>query len=242
MRSVREHYDEHLSALYSWMAGGVDAAMSQGRAELDELAIHAPGAGQAVDLGAGFGMHSIPLAERGFKVLAVDSSAHLLGELLSHSGMLPVEAVEGDLLAFRTSLKSPADLIVCLGDTLTHLPDLQAIEHLAVLAAESLRKGGRFIITFRDYSVPLVDEKRFIALRSDERRILTCFLEFFDAHVQVHDLLHEKAEGGWSLRSSCYRKLRVFPNWFTGILESAGFSVACGQGARGMVRVIATRS
>jgi SAM-dependent methyltransferase len=241
MRSVREHYDEHLSALYSWMVGGVDAAVSQGRAELDALAIH-PGSGQAVDLGAGFGMHSIPLAERGFKVVAVDSSAHLLRELLSHAGSLPIRAVEGDLLDFRTSLGGEADLILCMGDTLTHLPNAQVLEHLVALAADSLRKGGRFIATFRDYTTPPADEKRFIPVRSDDRRILTCFLEYFDGYVQVHDLLHERGDGGWSFRCSAYRKLRLSPARVMGILESAGFSVSSGPGARGMVRIIATRS
>lgn len=49
------------------------------------------------------------------------------------------------------------------------------------------------LLSFRDYSVPLQDEKRFIPVRSDEGRILTCFLEYSEDSVLVHDILHERA-------------------------------------------------
>lgn len=56
MRSVQDHYAKHLSAIYSWMSGGVEATVVRGGAELDALQIQSTGSGQAVDLGAGFGM------------------------------------------------------------------------------------------------------------------------------------------------------------------------------------------
>jgi 2-polyprenyl-3-methyl-5-hydroxy-6-metoxy-1,4-benzoquinol methylase len=57
------------------MAGGLDHALKQGKADVKPLV---PGRGLAVDLGAGFGMHAIALARGGWEVLAIDSSEFLL--------------------------------------------------------------------------------------------------------------------------------------------------------------------
>ena len=90
MASVFSHYETHLAPVYSWMAGGIDHALLQGAADVSAF-VDAPG--YAIDLGAGFGMHSIPLARAGFQVLAIDTSAYLLEELRRHSVDLPVRTV-----------------------------------------------------------------------------------------------------------------------------------------------------
>jgi SAM-dependent methyltransferase len=178
MTDVADHYRSHLAPVYLWMAGGFDAAIARGDAEIGAVLEDPSSVGRAVDLGAGFGMHSIPLARRGCEVLALDSSAYLLEQLKSHAGILPIMAVEDDLLAFPRYLDRPTDLILCMGDTLTHLPEPAAALELFRLAAASLRPGGVFAATFRDYTQALVGNGRFIPVRSDADRILTCFLEY----------------------------------------------------------------
>src|SRR5258708_32397250 len=81
--TVVDHYEKHLGPIYTWMVGDVDAAISRSDAELDALALPSTTGGTAVDLGAGFGMHAIPLARRGFSVVAIDSYEPLLKELVS---------------------------------------------------------------------------------------------------------------------------------------------------------------
>src|SRR6185312_17315128 len=120
MQSVREHYASHLAPIYAWMCGGPEAALVRGDAELDALSLVPRASRRAVDLGAGFGMHSIPLARRGFEVLALDSSAELLRELRTLAAALAVEAVQDDILSFREHLTGGApEVILCMGDTLT---------------------------------------------------------------------------------------------------------------------------
>ena len=88
-----------------------------------------------------------------------------------------------------------ADLVVCMGDTLTHLPDRSVVETLVQDAASALGNEGVFIASFRDYaSVELQGASRFIPVRSDARRILTAFLEYEGEIVRVHDLLYERIE------------------------------------------------
>jgi SAM-dependent methyltransferase len=238
--TVADHYKTHLAPVYLWMAGGFDAAVSRGEAEIEATLQNLSSEITAVDLGAGFGMHAIPLARRGCSVIAVDSSSILLAELRGHAQALPIRAVEDDLLAFQRHVESKVHLILCMGDTLTHLSELASVEKLFSLAADSLRPGGKFIATFRDYTSPLVGPGRFVPIRSDTDRILTCFLEYEPGYVNVHDVLHERNGSTWQLRVSAYRKLRLSPEWVSAALQASGFSVRVEPGLGGMVRVVAT--
>ena len=76
--SVVQHCASHLARIYVWLAGGVDLALKTGEEDVTALT---PGRGQAVDLGAGFGMHSVPLARAGYEVIAIDQSQPLLQTL-----------------------------------------------------------------------------------------------------------------------------------------------------------------
>jgi hypothetical protein len=51
---------------------------------------------------------------------------------------------------------------------------------------------------FRDYAKPLQGDVRFIHVKSDEERILTCVLEYEESFVRVTDLLYEKTDGTWT--------------------------------------------
>ena len=218
------------------MVGDVEAATARADAELEAIGLPSNAAGTAVDLGAGFGTHSLPLARRGYKVIAVDSYEPLLQELRSRAGSLAIRTVNADLLDFRPYVAQPVDVILCMGDTLTHLPDAASLESLFAAVAAALVPGGLFVATFRDYvSTPLQGNGRFILVRGDENRILTCFLEYSDTTVRVHDVLHERAAGNWQLRLSSYPKLRLAPEWVMKALASHGFSVRREAGLSGMV-------
>ena len=241
MQSVREHYASHLAPIYAWMCGGAEGALARGDAELDALGLLPRASRRAVDLGAGFGMHAIPLARRGFEVLALDSSPELLRELRSLAAALAVEAVQGDILTFRKRLAGGApEVILCMGDTLTHLTDLRAVDSLCADAAAAMAPGGTFVLSFRDYTKPLEGERRFLPVKSDADRILTCFLEYGEDYVDVHDLVHERRGGEWQQRVSAYRKLRLAPERVVAALGRAGFETRRQAGLNGMIRLVST--
>lgn len=242
MSTTAAHYDKHLGPVYAWMVGDLDAAFARARTELDEIAIPIATGGTAIDLGSGFGLHSLPLAERGYAVTAIDGCQVLLNELGLRSAPLPIKTIVGDLVAFRSYVKRPAEVILCMGDTLTHLPEFAAVDSLLENAAAALRPGGVFAATFRDYSKTLTGDDRFIPVRSDENRILTCFLEYAGDRVAVHDLLHEKEQGRWHQRVSSYLKLRLRPERVVDRLTTLGFDVRLDSGMSGMTRVRGVRS
>lgn len=242
MNTASEHYAQHLGAVYSWMVGDLEAASDRATAELDALGLPTEAHGEAVDLGAGFGLHAVPLARRGYSVTAIDSCQTLVGELQGRAAGMSVNAVADDILDFRKYVSKPVEVILCMGDTLTHVPERDSVEHLFADVAVSLTEGGLFVATFRDYvSAPLQGDRRFIPVRSDENRILTCFLEYGEQTVTVHDLLHERVNGQWQQRVSSYRKLRLQPEWVAAKLAERGLKVRTGAGPAGMTRVAATK-
>jgi 2-polyprenyl-3-methyl-5-hydroxy-6-metoxy-1,4-benzoquinol methylase len=222
------------------MAGGFEAALTRGAAEIESLCASPANGLVAVDLGSGFGMHAIPLARHGYTVIAVDSSATLLQVLRERAGALSIHTAQSDLLDFQQHLQGKAHLMLCMGDTLTHLPNEQAVEQLFIRVANSLHRDGQFITTFRDYTQALLGANRFIQVRSDSDRVLSCFLEYAEHHVTVHDLLHERHDLTWQLRVSAYQKLRLSPAWVSDVLRSTGFKVGLETGRSGMVRIVAT--
>jgi SAM-dependent methyltransferase len=238
MNSVSDHYSQLLAPVYAWMSGSAEAALEAGKAELAEMNLPLPAGSLVVDLGAGLGMHAIPLARSGMRVVAVDSSTELLKDLDRLASGLTVESVADDLLSFRSHLKEKVSAVLCMGDTLTHLPEHTHVDFLAQEVHQALSPGGYFVLSFRDYSEPLEGDARFIPVRSDERRILTCFLEYEEDTVVVHDILHERAGDAWETRVSSYRKLRLAPDRVIASLETIGFETRREKGPRGMVRVV----
>jgi len=241
MKTVEEHYAGHLAPIYLWMVGGHEAVILAASAELDALHLPARAYDTVLDLGAGFGAHAITLARRGACVTAVDSSHELLETMRQLSCGLDLEIVHAELMNYLQTNKCKFHAILCMGDTLTHLRSVQEVTTLSSLVARSLQPGGTFVATFRDYTEQLHGEQRFIPVRADGSRILTCFLEFSKLGVLVHDIVHERMDDGWQTRVSAYRKLRLNPGSLADELNAAGLQTRIEAGLRGMVRLIAVK-
>ncbi len=240
MTTVEAHYETHLGPVYAWMLGNRQAALTRSSAELEEMDLPPALNATALDLGAGLGLHSLALAKRGFSVIAVDSCRVLLDELRPRAAGLPIAVIESDILDFLAHVTSPCDLIICLGDTLTHLPTLAAVESLLRGVVAALSQRGMFAATFRDYaSKTLEGNERFILVRRDESRILTCFLEYGTEHVTVHDVLTQREDGRWIQSVSSYPKLRLAPGWVIAKLEALGLAARLETAPSGMVRIVA---
>lgn len=223
------------------MAGGFDRAVEVGKSDLDALGIKLGADTVALDLGAGFGMHAIPLAQAGCAVTAIDESPELLKELRARGAGLPIRVIEGDLLSAGNYVEVAPQIVLCMGDTLTHIQTKEEIAGLFHEVAGLLAPGGLFAMTFRDYTAPASAEKRFIPVRSDDQRIHTCFLEEGPTHMVVHDILHERIDDTWRMKVSSYPKLRLSPEWAVTTLRTLGLSPTASAGPRGMVQIVARR-
>jgi len=243
MNTVKEHYDGQLADVYSWMAGSFETITEGNRAFLRQLEIDKMPRGLAIDLGAGSGFQSVPLAEFGFSVFAIDFNSALLAELRERAGNLPIETIQDDILNFSKHIDEAAQIIVCMGDTLTHLESPDAVKTLLRDAARLLLKDGKLVLTFRDYiSAELCSEQRFIPVRADDSKIFTCFLEYHEDFVEVFDLLYRKENGQWKLDVSSYPKLRLNRSWVENRLLENGLSVIHNELVNGMIKIVANKS
>jgi SAM-dependent methyltransferase len=225
---AKDHYENHLAKYYTWMSGGFARKIEENRIFFKDHRIRPCLSKVAVDLGAGSGFQSIPLAEIGFRVIAVDLSRTLLAELEEKAEGLSIEIIHDDLLAFSQHCPDPVELVVCMGDTFTHLDTHRNIRQLLRKIYNTLEIGGRVILTFRDLTVELKGLDRFIPVRSDANTIFTCFIEYGKDHVVVHDMIYERKNNQWELRKSAFKKIRISPKWTKDTLRDIGFKVeAC---------------
>lgn len=241
MASSREHYATVLTPVYSWMLGGFANALNRNAEFFERHGISPRGSGLAVDLGAGCGFQSIPLARLGYDVVAIDLDRQLLDEMMSHAEGLRIRPIEDDLLRFTKHLTRDIELAICMTDTLLHLESRDDARQLIGNVFDALEHGGKLILSFRDLTHELVDLERFIPVRSDSETVFTCFLEYERETVKVHDLVHRKVNGQWKFAKSFYRKLRLAKQWVVDEARGAGFSDVQYDDQNGLVTLIATK-
>ncbi len=235
MTSTFEHYEKHLAPIYSWMVGDFESACQLQQQFFESLNLSTDHSRIAVDLGCGHGIQAIPLARLGFHVVAIDTSQHLLLELRQWITDQSIVPIQGDLRKFPDHLDDRAAVIVCMGDTLTHLENISDVHQLISNAKQCLVDGGILCLSFRDYtSATPGGVDRFIPVRADENRIHTCFLEYHAATVIVHDIIHQRSDDVWKMSVSCYPKLRLSPDELVHFAESQGFEVFHRSEIRGM--------
>jgi SAM-dependent methyltransferase len=237
--AVQEHYDRFLAGHYLWMAGGFDANAEKSRSFFSTRGIVPQDTGVAVDLGAGCGFQSVPLAEAGFRIHAVDFCRELLDDLAARSHGLPITLHAGNILDYSLWSGHGPELIVCMGDTLTHLPDKNKVSDLIIRCHTELRPGGLCVFTFRDYTAAHEGDVEVIPVRRDEDRIFLCRLEYGKDVVQVTDILYTRSAGRWSRTSGQYPKIRIGSYAVRRILTDTGFNILYCSTGSGIITVIA---
>ena len=237
--TVKEHYDRYLGSFYSWMVG--DFTEKQQEQERFFLANNiTPNFSKiAFDLGCGHGLQAISLANLGFDVRAIDFNQQLLEELKERISSLSVKCTEAHLLEYLYAVRLKPELIVCMGDTLTHLSGPDQVEELVTLSAQKLERGGKLILAYRELAAELTNEKRFIPVRSDEHRIHMCYLEYLPGYVKVFDILYERENGEWTQHSSWYPKLRIPVSLILSLFEKNNLTLIKQEVMSGMTYLIA---
>jgi 2-polyprenyl-3-methyl-5-hydroxy-6-metoxy-1,4-benzoquinol methylase len=248
MSNVVKHYEQLLAEHYVWMFGiSFEQKVAEQKAILEPVMGSLPSGirrGGAIDLGSGPGFQSIALAELGLSpVIAVDTSRELLDELRAHDRMSTIELTEADLTSLDSIGKNgEVSIVVCMGDTLTHLPTKAAVRQLFNVVFGKLAPGGLFVLTYRDLTSELFGADRFLPVRADDTKIMTCFLEYKnDDTVVVNDLIYTRDESGWKLNTSSYEKLRLSSAWVSQALRDAGFMIEREAPAGRLLMVVAQK-
>lgn len=239
--AVRNHYDAFLAGRYAWIAGGETDQIRKNSDFFRDRGV-IPGDGRiAVDLGAGCGFQAIPLARGGFMVKAVDFCETILQELRQRAGSLPIVTAASDIQNYSSWGGMHPALIVCMGDTLTHLPSMDDARDLIRQCFSELDHGGKLVLSFRDYSRQPAGEIAVIPVRRGEAGIFLCRLEFLRDTVTVQDIMYTFGNGTWSRESGKYIKIRIDQDVLCDILTTAGFEIEYRSSEAGMVSIIAKK-
>ena len=134
-----------LAADYDWLEP----------AEAHALAVagrHGAGRHRVLDCACGTGTDAVALARAGLQVWASDGSAAMVDAArrrVAAAGMeVPVEVCRWDGLPGR--LPGPFDLVLCLGNSISHLPGNQVRPAFAGMAGV-LGPGGRLVLNARNW-------------------------------------------------------------------------------------------
>jgi 2-polyprenyl-3-methyl-5-hydroxy-6-metoxy-1,4-benzoquinol methylase len=102
-----------------------------------------------VECGAGTGLYTLPLADAGYAMKAVDLSSASLTELTDAAeragvGRL-VECIPGDFRTVVATITEPVDVVTFI-KVLHHFPDHEAMRDAIKTAWDALRPGGRIVL------------------------------------------------------------------------------------------------
>jgi SAM-dependent methyltransferase len=149
-RSSPEWFDDDAFWIDQYAQMFSDERFAEAAQQVDQLVRLAAPAGQDVlDLGSGPGRFSIPLAQRGFHVTAVDRTPYLLemGQKRAEAAGVTIEWVRQDMRDFARA--GAFDLVISMMTSFGYFgersDDLRVLRNILV----SLRPGGRCLIDLK---------------------------------------------------------------------------------------------
>ena len=194
-----------------------------------ERAFQSHGVMSILDAACGTGQHVLALARRGYRAAGADLSAGMIEQARRNAAAAGLDATFavagfGELSrAFPQSF----DALICLGNSLPHLLNDEAIRGALADFAAVLRPGGLLVIQNRNYDRVWKERERFMPLqvhREGERQWL--FFGFMDFHettmtFNVVTLTGNGAE--WSYRVGSTELRPVLRAELAQWLPAAGF-------------------
>ncbi|MBM9589865.1 class I SAM-dependent methyltransferase [Leptospira sp. 201903075] len=241
--NTKDHYSNHLGNFYSWMLGDWKTKQTEFFEFLKSKSLGAQGKEVAIDLGAGNGIQSLALSKLGYEVISIDFNKQLLSELKENAKTLshPIEIIEDDILSVAKFQHKGPTLLLCMGDTITHLSSKEEIKEFLKSCYECLNPNGKLLLSFRDYSQNLEGDSRFIPVMSDDTKIHTCILEYEENRIRVTDQLYTKKNNLWEMSISSYFKVRLQKEECLHYLEGLGFQIEWTEIFQRMITILAKK-
>jgi len=153
-----QYYDD-LADYYELIFPDWEESMArQGAAIAEVLRAHVSGQTsgtfRVLDVSAGIGTQSLPLARSGFEVTARDVSSAAIGRLRREAARrgLHVDAARADMRDLSDSVTGPFDAVMSFDNSLPHLPTDSEIAKALNGFRELLTPEGLLLLSVRDYS------------------------------------------------------------------------------------------
>ncbi len=230
----REHYGDPALYDYEYRRRRSDVTFYR------ELARKRLGAGgRILELGAGTGRVTIPLARDGHHVVALDQSPGMLAGLTARVQKLPaavrdrIAIVQGDLCSFRTAGRFP--LVIAAFNVLEHLYTRGEVQACLARVAAHLAPGGAFVfdVQLPDLAWLIRDShKRWAKTRFTDpttgRAMLYSTNHVYDpvSQIVLIRIYYDPADGRGAGRVIRLSQRKFFPAELEALAAHAGFRVA----------------
>jgi glycine/sarcosine N-methyltransferase len=150
----------------------------------------------AIDMGCGTGLHSIALASLGVHVVGIDISTEMLEQARGNAVNQGVTAefINGDFFTAPPENCAPADLLLCLGNSLPHIKRNE-LHDLFFHWHGLLRPGGLAVIQLLNYNRVLSRGERIVNIRRSGNGTLVRFYDFLDDALRFNILTITETAG-----------------------------------------------
>lgn len=153
---------------------------------------------RAIDCATGTGLFAMALAEAGISTIGADLSAEMIAQArrrTAHYPDLDLRWLVAPMEELAEHVDEPLDLILCLGNSLPHLLEDEALHQALQGWRELLRPGGRLLIQLLNYQRVLADGERIVAItRQDDQQFIR-FYDFLDETIRFNVLRISWADG-----------------------------------------------
>jgi glycine/sarcosine N-methyltransferase len=152
---------------------------------------------RAADMGCGTGLHVLALSTLGVDAAGFDISANMIREAVGHAAelALPARFTQGSFLAPELEDAEPFDAVLCLGNSLPHVPDIGALKGILAYWKRCLRSEGVIIIQLLNYLNLLRSKERIVGIRKTGPVTTVRFYDFTEPYL-TFNILTIREEGG----------------------------------------------
>jgi glycine/sarcosine N-methyltransferase len=132
-----------------------------------------------LDAGCGTGGEALFLAELGYQVMGIDSSADFIeiARKKAADRELRVEFQADDLLSLSSIRDDAIDLLICRGNTLPHIQSSDDLSNVFKSFYRVVKPNGFILIQWLNYTHIIKEKKRLIGATGNESQV---FLRFYD--------------------------------------------------------------
>jgi len=188
---------------------------------------------RVLDMACGSGRHSIVLAARGSEVTGIDASKSMILAAKKHAenkGVAP-KFIVGDMETIRTTVDGLFDLVICLGNSLALVKDIDSLKHVVKDVFNLLKDGGSFVVQVLNFEEIHWSGFRNFPLKtgtlSDGEEITFARLFEHSDYPFSSTLVmsaFRKQEGEWTSEVSTQKVLNLKHDKMKSILQETGFS------------------
>lgn len=181
-----------------------------------------PGA-RLLDVGCGFGRHTIELARRGYEVVGIDPAAAMIAAAQERASAAGVPATLRQERGETFTAEQPFDAALCLFTTLGQISETGENSELVARVYDALRSGGRFVVEVPQRE-PAVQALKTAEKLGEGERYTAVARQFHPASNTVSETF--RVVSPQTTRTYLLRYRLFNEEELTALLTRAGFTIA----------------